>query len=95
MTLSTLSLQQTKPNENRKIWKKKKKKREETQTSTIEKGKLNLVFSPLEKKYMDLLDFMQTTRLATSPRRKTAKNLVYSRKNWKILTVTVNRVKKT
>ena len=80
MTLSTLSLQQTKPNENRKICKKKKKAKE-TQTSTIEKGKLNLVFGPLEKKYMDLLDFMQTTRLATSPRRKTAKNLVYSLKN--------------
>ena len=93
MTLSTLSLQQTKPNENRKIW--KKKKRKETQTSTIEKGKLNLVFSPLGKKYMDSWDFMQTTRLATSPRRKTAKNLVYGRKNWNILTVTVNRVKKT
>ena len=43
---------------------------------------------------MDLLDFMQTTRLATSPRRKTAKNLVYSRKSWKILTVTVNKGKK-
>lgn len=55
--------------------------RKETQTSTIEKGKLNLVFSPLGKKYMDLLDSMQTTRLATSLRRKRPKNLVYSRKN--------------
>ena len=89
MTLSTLSLQETKPNENRKIWKKKGKKHNDR------KGKLNLDFNSLGKKYMDLLDFMQTTRLATSPRRKTAKNLVYSRKNWKILTVTVNRVKKT
>ena len=76
-------IEQTKPNEAKRKPQnlKKKKKRKETQTSTIEKGKLNLVFSPLGKKYMDLLDFMQTTRLATSPRRKTAKNLVYSRKN--------------
>ena len=73
MTLSTSSLQQTKPNEKPQNLKKKKKKRKETQTSTIEKGKLNLVFSPLGKKYMDLLDFMQTTRLAASPRRKRPK----------------------
>ena len=33
--------------------------------------------------------------MGLTDRRKTAKNLVDSRKNWKILTVAVNRVRKS
>ena len=48
--------------------KSQKKLSKETKNSTIKKSKVNLVFGPLRKKYMDLLDFMQIARLATASR---------------------------